>query len=286
MELFIYNHKMIGKLSNFSGPSSTLFRISGTASGWQILMMYTGKKTTSANWISAGFNSIRLSMASPGTAQFSTASAGSTSSNANSRTKIGDGQGVYQAFFTQTNITKIAFIDGSGSLEPTTNTNYLVYDLVESTGSESVYAVLKRLDEYQRTATSFANNDTVWGTASVRFHTAGLTGYSGLISATGGTGFKDNRSPSLYPDKFVFMGINRDSDNDIQALCAFSGNLQTGKGDAWRGENPLQTFWSYWGNDFHVSSQTQRIGSSLQTAPGVATGASWTQSVYLIGYSQ
>ncbi len=276
---------MISKVSNFSGPTSNLFKTGATASGWQILMMYTGKKTTFTNWTGASFNALRLSMASPGTSAFATASAGATSSNANSRTKIGDGQGVYQAFFTQKNITRIAFIDGSGTLEPTTNTNYLVYNLVESTGNESVYDILRRLDEYQRTSTSFSNNDTVWGTASVRFHTAGTNGYSGLIAATGGTGFRDNRTPALYPDKFVFMGINRDADNDIQALAAYSGDLNTGKGDAWRNDNPLQTFWSYWGNDFHTSSQTQRIGNSLQTAPGVATSASWTQSVYLLAWS-
>jgi hypothetical protein len=276
---------LISKISNFSGHSSTIFRKGINASGWQILMMYTGKKLAANTYLTSTYNSLRLSMASPGTSAFATASAGVTSSNAMSRTKIGDGQGVYQSFFTQTNITKIAFIDGSGTLEPTTNTNYLVYNLVESTGNESIYDILKRLDEYQRTATSFATNDSVWGTASVRFHTAGVNGYSGLISATGGTGFRDNRTPALYPDKFVILGINRDSDNDIQALCAFSGDLNTGKGDAWRNDNPLQTFWSYWGNDFHVNSQTQRLSGSLQTAPGVSTGASWTQSVYLIAYT-
>lgn len=279
---------MISKVSNFSGPNSTLFKKGST--GWQILMMYTGKKTTAANWISAGFTSTRLSMGSPGVSAFATASIGATSSNAISRTKIGDGQGVYQAFFTQKNITKVAFIDGSGTTEPTTNTNYLVYNLVESTGNESIYDILKRLDEYQRTSTSFSANDTVWGTASVRFHTAGLTGYSGLIAATGGTGFRDNSlsgtgNAPKYPDKFVVLGINRDSDNDIQALCAFSGNLNLGKADSWRNENPLETFWSYWGNDFHTNSQTQRPSGSLQTAPGVATGAFWTQSVYLLAYS-
>lgn len=75
------------------------------------------------------------------------------------------------------------------------------------------------------------------------------------------------------------MGINRDSDNDIQALAAFWGNLQTGKGDSWRHLNVSQTFWTYWGNDFHVSSKTQRIGASLQTTPGVTTNASWTNDV-------
>ena len=103
---------MISKISNFSGPNSVLFnRITATSSGWQILMMYTGKKTISTNWTGAAFNSLRLSMASPGTSGFTTASAGATSTNAVTRTKIGDGQGVYNAFFTQTNITKVAFID-------------------------------------------------------------------------------------------------------------------------------------------------------------------------------
>ena len=281
---------MISKISNFSGPTSNLFKRGLTASGWQILMMYTGKKIAANTWLTSTYNSQRLSMSSPGTSAFATASAASSSTNAVSRTKIGDGQGVYQAFFTQTNITKIAFIDGTGNLEPTTNTNYLVYNLVESTGSESIYDILKRLDEYQRTSTNFVNNDTVWGTASVRYHTAGTNGYSGLLVATGGTGFRENSNSGVgnapkYPDKFVVLGINRDSDNDIQALAAFSGNLNVGKGDAWRNENPLETFWSYWGNDFHSNSQTQRPAGSLQSIPGVATGAFWTQSVYLLAYS-
>ncbi len=248
-------------------------------------MMYTGKKTDSTSWVGAGFNSLRLSMASPGTGAFVTASAGITSSNAISRTKIGDGQGVYQAFFNQTNITRVAFIDGSGTLDPTTNNNYLVYNLVQSTGNESIYGILRRLDEYQRTSTNFATNDSVWATPSTIYHTAGASGYSGLLVATGGTGFRDNSTPTKYPDKFAVLGINRDSDNDIQALAAYSGNLATGKGDAWRNQNPLETFWSYWGNDFHQNSQTQRPGGSLQTAPGVSLNASWTQSVYLLGYS-
>ncbi len=275
---------MISKVSNFSGPISNLFRLGLTSSGWQIIMMYSGKKTTSSQWIAATFSTIRTNLASPGTSAFTTASV--TNSGAINRTKIGDGQGVYKAFFDQTNITRIALIDGSGTLTPTTNNNYLIYDLVESTGTESVYGILKRLDEYQRTATLFHNTDTVWGTPSVRFHTAGLSGWSGLLVATGGTAFKDNSTPTTkYPDKFAIMGINRDSDNDIQALAAYSGNLNLGKGDAWRNQNPLETFWSYWGNDFHSSSQTQRIGNSLQTAPGVALNASWTGDVYLIAYS-
>jgi hypothetical protein len=36
-------------------------------------------------------------------------------------------------------------------------------------------------------------------------------------------------TPIKYPDKFVVMGINRDSDNDIQAPLWISGNLNSGR---------------------------------------------------------
>ena len=230
-------------------------------------MRYTGKKLSSTQWTSTTFQDLRVSMGSPGTAAFMSMT--STSTSASSRTTIGNNQGLYSAFFTQTNITKIALVDGSSSsTNPTTHTNYLIYDLVESSGSESINDILKRLDIYQRDAPFFHNNDTVWGTPSVRNHTAGINGYSGLLSASGGTAFLSNNG--TVPGRFCVMGINRDSDNDIQALCAFSGNLNTGKGDSWRNQNPSQTFWSFWGHDFYRDSKTiERIGASLQTAPGI-----------------
>lgn len=256
--------------------------------GWQILMMYSGKKVTNTEWLTATAEPIarRTAMGNPGHPSFRTTDI--NSSGAVSRTILGQGQGVYSAFYDQTNITKIALIDGTGDLDPATNTNHLVYDLVESTGSESIYDILRRLDEYQRTAPGFQRNDTVWGDPSVLNHTAGTNGYSGLLTASAGTAFSAfNRSGvnQGLPGRFCVLGINRDSDNDIQALCAFSGNLQSGKGDAWRGANPEQTFWSYWGNDFHSNSTTQTLGGSLQTAPGVATQCSYTGDVYLLGYS-
>jgi hypothetical protein len=252
---------------------------------WEILMMYSGKKLTNSQWTSSTFDSIRTSMGSPGTSTFMTMTEQST--GADGRTNLGDGVGLYKAFFEKKDITEIAFVDGSGNLLPESNTNYLKYELVESTGEETINDILKRLDIYQRDAPNFHNNDSVWGDPSVLNHTAGLNGYSGLLVSSGGDGFKTTTAnmPSgipQIPDKFVVMGINRDSDNDIQALSAFWGNLNTGKDDSWRGDNPVQTFWSYWGHDFHSNSKTQRIGSSLQTAPGVATGASWTGDVYLI----
>jgi hypothetical protein len=246
-------------------------------------MLVSGKKTALSSTAPR-----QTALGSPGTSTFSSITTAST--NATSRTALGNGEGLYSAFFNQSNITKVAFVDGTGSsLDPTSHNNYLIYDLVESTGSESFATILNRLDSYQRTASPFHGNDTVWGSNSVLNHTAG---YSGTLSASGGSDFKTTASGMVnsipqIPDRFVLMGINRDSDNDIQALAAYWGNLSTtsGKGDSWRGENPFQTFWSYWGHDFHSNSQTQRIGSSLQTSPGVATGASWTGNVYLLTYS-
>lgn len=265
-------------------------QITSEAQGWNILMMYTGKKIASSTWIAtsdATVNTLRTGMGSPGTSNFMTMSESSTSAAA--RRGFGDGQGLYSAFFTQTNISKIALVDGSsGSLTPTAHTNHLVYDLVESTGAETINDILKRLDIYQRDATSFSNNDTVWGNPSAINHTAGTNGYSGLLTASAGTAFKAYSRAGVdqgLPGRFAIMGINREIDNDIQALCAYSGNLGTGKGDSWRGQNPEQSFWSYWGNDFHTSSKTQRIGSSLQTAPGVATQCTHVGNVYLLAYS-
>jgi hypothetical protein len=255
--------------------------------GWQISMMYSGKKATNTEWTSTTFATRRTNMGSPGTSTFMTMTEEST--GANNRTSYGDGEGLYSAFFNQTNITKVALVDGSSSsLNPYAHTNFLVYDLVESSGAESFNDILKRLDIYQRDSPVFHNNDTVWGSPSVLNHTAGTDGYSGLLVDSSGTDFNAFSRAGAdqgVPDRFCVMGINRASDNDIQALCAFSGNLQTGKGDAWRGPNPEQTFWSYWGHDFHSNSQTQRIGATLQTAPGVATQCSYTGDVYLLTYA-
>jgi len=250
---------------------------------WEILLSYNGKKVISSNWTAS---LLRTNIGNPGTTFFRSASI--TSTTASSRTTFGDSQGLYPAFFNKTDITRIAFVDGtSNSTDPTTHTNYLIYNLVESTAAESIYNILDRLDRFQQTASNFTNNDSiVWTASSARFHSAGLNGYSGLLVASGGTAFRTNTTPAAVPTRFVIMGINLDSDNDIQALCAFTGTLavSNGKGDNWRNDNPLQTFWSYWGNDFHTNSQIQRIGNSLQTTPGIPTGATYTGSIYLLAY--
>jgi hypothetical protein len=276
-----YKFLIVVAISSFLLMVQAPITANASTQGWQISMMYSGKKTDSSDWISVNRATLRTNMGSPGTSSFPSAT--SVNTGASNRTAFGNGAGLYKAFFEQENVTKVALVDGSStSLDPTQHTNYLIYDLVEGTDSESLYDILKRLDEYQRTAAAFHNQDSVWGNSSVKNHTAGTNGYSGTLTSSGGTAFKSNDNTT--PGRFVVMGINRDSDNDIQALAAFSGDLNTGKGDAWRGANPLQTFWSYWGHDFHSSSTTQRIGSSLQTAPGVATGATWTGDVYLLTF--
>lgn len=250
------------------------------AAGWQIQMHTASRKESNGTWSTSS----RLSkFASPGTTNFPSATA--VSSGANTRTSFGAGEGVYNAFFNQTGITKVAFVDGSSSsLDPTAHSNYLVFDLVESTGNESFYAILKRIDNYLATNPSIAGNDTVFGSSSVVNMTAGINGYSGTLSSSGGTGFKTNSN--VTPTKFAVWGINRDSDNDVQTMAAYSGDLNTGKGDSWRGDGPLETFFSYWGGDFHSNTQTQRIGNGyVQTTPGVPTTASWAGNVYLLAYS-
>ena len=143
-----------------------------------------------------------------------------------------------------------------------------MYDLVATTPSDkSIYQIIRDLDNFNRTNSNWSNNtgDSLYGTDSVTNFVGG-NAKSGSRSATSGHYLAQGGSS---PDSFCIWGINRDSDNDTQVLCAYSGNLQSGKSDSWRGNNPAQTFWSYWGHDFHSNSQTQTIGVSRQSAPGL-----------------
>ena len=148
--------------------------------GWEILLRYNGKKVTSANWTAS---LLRTNIGNPGTTLFRSASI--TSTTASARTSFADSQGLYPAFFTKTGISRIAFVDGtSNSTDPTTHTNYLIYDLVQTSGTESIYGILDRLDRFQQTASNFAASDSlVWTGSSTRFHSAGVNGYSGLLVA-------------------------------------------------------------------------------------------------------
>lgn len=258
--------------------------------GWEVLLRYNGKKITTADWNSAISSSLKNSFASLGSSGFKTGS--STNTGASLRNNLGDGVGLYNAFFTKTNISRVAFVDGtSNSNDPTTHTNYLIYDLVQTNVTESMFGIISRLDSYLSSSVSIAANDTVWTTSSVANLTAGANGYSGILVASGGAAFKTTTlgMPGLipnYPNRFVVAGINFDSDNDIQMICAFSGSLAfgNGKGDSWRLLNPAQTFWSLWGDDFHTDTRLRGPARSMQTTPGVATGASYTGSVYVLAY--
>jgi hypothetical protein len=249
-------------------------------SGWQIIMRTAGPKSNEGSFI--GFGSL-------GSSSFKSATANSTGANA--RTSFGDAFGLYNAFFTQTGITKLALVSGDGSAtDPTSHSHYVVYDLVDTgTGSETLYEIIDRLDTFNKNNPSWHDNDSPYGSPSVTNFTAGTTGYSGLLTSSGGnftTSPVDyDSSASVVPDKICIWGVNRDYDNDVQVLCAYSGNLTSGKGDRWRGENPSQTFWSYWGNDWYQNSQLETISAGIQTHPGIATGATgYTGTIYLMAF--
>ena len=241
-------------------------------------MKANSKANHSSGWNSTAGNS---DFAYTGNSMFMSATAGSSGSaptNANTRSTFSHGYGVYDAFFNKTQITKVALVNGNGDLsDPTSNTRYLVYDLVGSTGTESFYDIIKRLDAFNRNNSNWAGStyDGYYSSDSVTNFTKGKSG--SLVQDSGHYKCSSGNTPS----SFCIWGINNDSDNDTQVLCAYSGNLTSGKGDSWRGNNPQQTFWSYWGNDWHSNSQQQTISVASQTSPGWATNASY----YLSGLS-
>lgn len=252
-------------------PVMTLGTSIATSPGWNILMRTDGNKNL--------ITSTDSKFASPGSTSFRSATLAST--GANSRLVIGDEAGVYPAFFLQKNITKIAIIDGSAGhvMNPAAHTNYVIYNLVESTGNESIYDILLRLDGVSiGSASSYTN-------PSVLNYTAGTNGYSGLMESSGGTAFRtttfgDSGNTNVVPDKFCVAGFNLQLDVDSHVLCTYAGNLQSGKGDSWRGSNPSESFWSYWGMDF-----TNKISAGVSTYPGVATGSSYSGVVYLMAFT-
>ena len=247
-------------------------------SPWQIIMRTSGTKTTSG----------LASFGNPGSSTWRSCTASST--GANGRTAIGSAVGLYNAFFTQTGITKIALVSGDGSIsDPTSHSHYIVYDLVGSgTGSETLNQIIKRLDVFIQNgsgglASNWGRDDSLFQSSSVTNFTGGTNGYSGLRTSSGGS-FRTNNNN--IPDKFCIWGVNNDSDNDTQVLCAYSGTLAVGNGksDSWRGNNPSHTFWSYWGNDWHSTITGQTIGAGKQTDPGIASGATsyYNGNVYLL----
>jgi hypothetical protein len=265
-----------------AGESAT----GGSVSSWSIIMASNCKDT--------GTN---CSFGCPGTTAWTTITESGT--GADGRTGVGDGEGIYSGFFNTTNITKIALVhDHSGGADITPGsggawTRYVVYDLVESTGSETLYEILKRLDTYNKNNPNWAGN-TGDGCFNANSATCFVSGdyTSGCLSEDSGH-FKVSNCTSCSPNKFAIWGVNEDSDNDTQALVAYWGCLSTssGKGDSWRNVNPSQTFFSYWGGDWHSNSQTQTIGGCAQTYTGVVPAAATPSSgidcssiVYMLAY--
>ena len=272
------------------GPSYAPAPPSGS---WSILMHSNASKGSS------GEGGGTSKWGTTGNTAWKTISAANT--GADGRTSFGDGSGLYNGFFTTTGITKMALVDGTGNMtDMTSHTNYLVYDLVGSgTGSETMYEILYRLDQYNLNNPSWAGGpgDSLFETDSCTDFVAG-TAKSGTLTATSSTWLargpaapaplSPSPSTTTQPHAFCIWGVNRDSDNDTQVLCAYSGDLSQGcgKSDSWRGNSPYQTFWSYWGNDWHSNSQSQTISRGKQTDPGIASGAPYNSQydVYLMAF--
>tara|TARA_B100001094_G_scaffold330684_1_gene396531 strand:- start:1178 stop:1963 length:786 start_codon:yes stop_codon:yes gene_type:complete len=209
----------------------------------------------------------------------------SSNTNASYRVGFGNGSGLYDAFFNKQDITKMAFVSGTGDYKnPTTHTKYIVYELVGSTGSQSLYTLLYNLDSYNR------NNSWAGTSGDYMFQSDSATNFVGGYAKSGSSILDSGHYKAkggASPASFCIWGNNNASDNDTQVLCGYSGNLKSGKGDSWRGVDPQETFWSYWGNDFHYSSSSQTISAGGQTDPGWGASAGNSMShvnelVYLI----
>lgn len=241
---------------------------------WDIIMHTNGRKGNESNQ----GNTQRFGYT--GQSSWRSISAGST--GADGREAFGAGVGLYNGYFQKKGITKVALVTGDGDLQnPSSNSKYLVYNLVEDSGSESFHDIINRLDQYNRNQSNWAGqNANQFNSPSVTNFTSNSNGYSGQLAEN--SGWSGAASNGSTPDKFAVWGINTDSDDDTQVLCSYYGSLSSGKGDSWRGSNPSQTFWSYWGNDWHSNSNSQTISNGRQSHPGIANGSNYSNSLYLI----
>ena len=259
-------------MTGLGGGAGSLFRAgAGGSGGWEILMATNNNKNSTGNQNIFGWTQ---------SSNFRTATESNT--GASGRTAVGDGIGLYKAFFDKTGITQIALANdhkGGTGVNPTTDFNrYIVYDLVSAT-TKNIYNIILDLDTYNINNSPWNNNDSVFGANAVENFVAGNY-HSGTMSADSGH-FKDT-TQNQTPTKFVIWGVNRDSDNDTQVLCSYYGNLQNGKGDSWRGSSPRETFWSYWGNDWHTNTQTRTISRDKQTDPGTCGSGTTGSFIYLL----
>ena len=268
----------LGKRSSYDDTEITHlgFSVGNSAyygvGGWGILLKTSGAKKSSSN-MGPPWN---MYLGNMGFKNMSVISAGG-------KKNIGDAEGFYEGFFKMKNITKLALIDGTaGNLKDITqNNNFIIYDLVESSGNETMYEILNRLDTYAGN-NQIARNDNIFSNSKVTDFTAGPNGYSGTWSNRSST---NPFGSTIVPDKICVWGINRDSDNDTQIFATYNGDLQRGKGDSWRGTQPPDTLWSLWGNDWHSSSSSQTVSRTIQTTPGINQRySSYSGDIYLVAY--
>ena len=139
-------------------------------SAWNILLKTTGAKPSVTSM--GNFQDLLANAA------FKTM----TVSTANGRKTFGSADGFYEGFFTTKQITKLALVDGtSTSLSNLTgNTNYIIYDLVETSGEETMFQILNRLDTYAGNNQMAKQTSATFTNPSVINFTAGLNGYSGI----------------------------------------------------------------------------------------------------------
>ena len=254
-------------------PTRLQYATAAAASGggWETIMVAPATSVYDANKTSYDPN-----FASPGTSNFASSTASGT--GASTRTS---GLGVYDAFFNKVGITKIALCgtDYNGS-DPTTSSAYNIYDLVATT-TKSLFQTLKDLDSYKQSNSNFAGSSGQnFPTDSVDNFVSGNAVSGTLVQSAGSMVAEGGAAAS----SFCVYGINQDSDRDTQALCFYSGNLTSGKGDAWRGVTPKETLFTYWGNDFHTNSQTQRIGNERQSFPGHCGSGQPTSDMVMMAY--
>lgn len=202
---------------------------------------------------------------------------------ARNRTTFGQGVGVYHAYYSVRNFNYYALVSGNGNhTNVTSHSHYVGWQATSyPSGSQSMYQILRSIDVANNQGNRAGQNYNQGNPAT------GIIGSGHPPTGTRYTGNGDYRcNNGSFANNFVVWGINHDSDDDSQALCAYDGNLSSGKMDSWRGTNPPETMWSVWGDDFHSSSPSQRMSNAGQGGGGWTTGAGRPQElVYLMGFS-
>ena len=244
----------------------------GPPGPWYIIMATNQSKSSNLNNNSFGWI---------GGSQFGSASIDNT--GARNRTTFGQGTGLYHGYFSVRNFNYYGLVRGNGNHTNISSHSYYVGWQATSypSGSQGMYQILRSIDVANSQNNRAGRNYNQGNPAT------GIIGGNAPPTGNRYTGSGNYRcNNGANANKFVIWGINHDSDDDSQALCAYDGNLANGKMDSWRGSNPPQTMWSVWGDDYHSNSQGQRISSGGQGGGGWCNGASRPQElVYLIGYS-